>query len=219
MSSAENYKRILQEIADEATRAGRNPDEIKLLAVSKTHSWQDVSEVYDAGCRTFGENRVQEALEKKEQSPKDAQWHLIGTLQKNKVNKAVGVFDLIHSVDTFDLAEKISAASQLKGIETRILLQVNVSGEETKHGFTEQSVQEVFPRLILLPHLKIEGLMTMAPYTANKEKCLHYFQKLRSLRDQLGLKELSMGMSNDWREALHAGATLLRIGSSIFGSR
>lgn len=219
MSSAENYKRILQEIAEEATRAGRNPDEIKLLAVSKTHSWQNVSEVYDAGCRTFGENRVQEALEKKEQLPKDAQWHLIGTLQKNKVNKAVGVFDLIHSVDTFDLAEKISAASQLKGIETRILLQVNVSGEATKHGFTEQSVQEVFPRLILLPHLKIEGLMTMAPYTANKEECLHYFQKLRSLCDQLGLKELSMGMSNDWREALHAGATLLRIGSSIFGSR
>lgn len=214
-----NYQKLLQEIADEAKRANRDPNDIKLIAVSKTHPWDIVKEVYDAGCRSFGENRVQEALEKKEQAPPDAQWHLIGTLQKNKVNKVIGAFALIHSVDTLELAEKISEASKLKGITTPILLQVNVSGEESKHGFTAETVTAAFPQLKALPNIKVEGLMTMAPFTEDKSVCVECFKNLRFLRDQLGLKELSMGMSNDWREAVQQGATLLRVGSAIFGAR
>lgn len=219
MSIASNYEKMVQAIADEAKKAHRNPSEIKLVAVSKTHPWEDVNQAYEAGCRIFGENRVQEALEKKAQAPSDTAWHLIGTLQKNKVNKVVGEFALIHSVDTFELAEKLSEVSKQKGFTTSILLQVNVSGEESKHGFTAQTVKEAFSKLMALPHLKIEGLMTMAPFTEDKNVCVSCFRNLRLLRDELGLKELSMGMSNDWREAIQEGATFLRIGSAVFGNR
>lgn len=219
MSVAENYQHILAEIAEEAVRANRDPATVKLVAVSKTHPWEIVSDAYKAGCRDFGENRVQDALLKKHEAPTDVKWHLIGTLQKNKINKVVGQFNLIHSVDSFELAEKISDVSVQNQCITPILLQVNVSGEETKHGFTTKSVQEIFSRLSQLPGIKIEGLMTMAPFTEDKSVVINCFTSLRELRDQLGLKELSMGMSNDWREAVQAGATILRIGSSIFGRR
>jgi pyridoxal phosphate enzyme (YggS family) len=216
---AGNYHLLLQEIADEAKLANRNPSEIKLVVVSKTHPWEVVREGYEAGCRSFGENRVQEALEKMEIAPKDSEWHLIGTLQKNKVNKAVGVFSLIHSVDSLELAEKINDVSLQKGVVTPILLQVNVSGEESKHGFTAETVTADFTRLKSMANLRIEGLMTMAPFTEDANIRRDCFKKLRVLRDKLGVKELSMGMSNDWREAVQEGATILRVGSAIFGSR
>lgn len=219
MTIAENYKHLLQEIAKECELAKRNPNEVKLIVVSKTHSWNVVNEVYDAGGRTFGENRVQEALLKKDEAPADVAWHLIGPLQTNKINKAIGQFALIHSVDSLELAKKISEASLLKQVETHILLQVNTSGELSKQGFTSETIHETYPHLAKLPSIKIDGLMTMAPFTDDKDLRMDCFTKLKEIRDSLGLKELSMGMSNDWREAIHAGSTMLRIGSAIFGAR
>lgn len=214
MSVQNNYQRLLEQIAAEAQAAGRNPSDIQLIAVSKNHPWTVVKELYDAGCHVFGENRVQEALPKIQEAPKDIQWHLIGTLQRKKVPKIIGLFSLIHSVDSFDLAEKISEVSKERA--TNILLQVNVTGEESKQGFTPNNVLSEFKRLQSLPHLNIQGLMTMAPLEASSEECFECFSKLRELRDELSLKELSMGMSNDWKEAVRAGATMLRIGSALF---
>lgn len=213
---ADNYRKLVEEIAQEAIKAKRDPATVKLIVVSKTHPWELAEQAYNAGCRNFGENRVQDALEKVQESPEDVQWHLIGTLQKNKINKVIGKFALIHSVDSYELAEKISQVSIQNQLITPILLQVNVSGEESKHGFTSDSVKEQFEKLSALQGIKIEGLMTMAPLTDDKEITFRCFDNLRKLRDQLGLKELSMGMSNDWREAVQTGATLLRIGSAVF---
>jgi len=216
VSIADNYRQLVAEIAQEAVKANRDPATIKLVVVSKTHPWEQAAQAYNAGCRDFGENRVQDALEKIQEAPSDVQWHMIGSLQKNKINKVVGQFVLIHSVDSFELAEKISQVSLQNQVITPILLQVNVSGEETKHGFTSDSVKEQFEKLSDLKGIKIEGLMTMAPLTEDRTLTFSCFDSLRKLRDQLGLKELSMGMSNDWREAVQAGATLLRIGSAVF---
>lgn len=180
----------------------------KLVAVTKGHELSACMPLYEAGIKTFGENRVQDALPKMESAPKDISWHFIGTLQKNKVNKVVGKFDLIHSVDSFDLAEKISKTGPQK-----ILLQVNV---RHRHGFSPEDLRECFSDLLKLPNLSIEGLMTMAPDTDDKTLIRSTFRELRLLRDELGLKELSMGMSQDWQIALDEGATLLRIGSKLF---
>lgn len=210
------YRELLNAISEEAIRANRDASSIRLIAVTKNHPWSEAKKIYDEGCRFYGENRVQEALPKMEEAPADCEWHLIGTLQKKKVNKIIGKFALIHSVDSPDLAVKISEASVQSGVITAILLQVNVSGELSKHGFDPEELRSAFKQLSKLPGLNIRGLMTMAPLGAAPKMRLAVFNALRQLGEELALPELSMGMSGDWREAVQAGATLLRIGSALF---
>jgi pyridoxal phosphate enzyme (YggS family) len=188
------------------------PKNVKLVAVTKNVPVEDISLVYELGCRDFGENRVQDALPKIEELPPDIRWHFIGTLQKNKVKKVVGNFALIHSVDSVELAQEISK----QGIDTSILLQVNTSGEESKQGFTEDEFRRDLAMIQKMPYIQVKGLMTMAPLTEDVDQIRMCFRRLRELRDELGLKELSMGMSHDYKIAIEEGATIVRIGSAIF---
>lgn len=222
-----HYLPVLEKVRQTAKAAGRDPDEITVIAVSKTHPIESILSVYAEGGRDFGENRVPEALAKKEQAPTDIRWHFIGTLQKNKVPKVVGNFSLIHSVDSFDLAEKISEVGGRLGIVTPILLQVNTSGELSKHGLNEEGWISVIDSLQKLPFLSIQGLMTMAPFTEDTSIIRETFSKLRIFKETLlsqidnkkDFKHLSMGMSHDYPIAIEEGATLLRIGTEIFGNR
>jgi len=213
------YQETLDDIRVHAQKIGRNPDDITLVAVTKNHPLEAVLELYCAGCRHFGENRLQEALPKIAGAPTDIQWHFIGTLQKNKVGKVLDNFSWIHSVDTPDLAKEISKRAQEK---TSILLQVNTSGEASKHGLSPQKWKDTVQEIFQLPNLDIKGLMTMAPYTDDIETIRHCFSGLRQFRDELeadlggALPHLSMGMSRDYRIAIEEGATLLRVGSVIF---
>lgn len=219
-----NYLNVLKDVESTAIHAGRDPKSIKIVAVTKNHTLDEVLPAFELGCRDFGENRVQEALPKMEDSPADIRWHFIGTLQKNKVIKVVGEFVLIHSVDTLALAEKISEESVDANITTSILLQVNTSHEASKHGLSPEEWDPLFSALLDLPNLNIEGLMTMAPHTSDEAPIRHTFAALRRFRDHLQhkhsieLPHLSMGMSNDYRIAIEEGATLLRIGHAIFDS-
>lgn len=191
-----------------------------LVVVSKTRTVEEILALYALGQRDFGENKVQELLEKKPRLPKDIRWHFIGRLQKNKVNKLIGEVFLIHSVDSIELAEKISKASEEKGNATAVLLQVNTSGEGSKQGFSKEELEENLDRLKSLSSLQIQGLMTMAPFTEDPNTIRHAFSNLAKLRDRLlPGGELSMGMSHDYLEALKEGATLVRIGSLLFGER
>lgn len=202
----ENYKRILKEI----------PKNVTLVAVTKGQTLEAVLELYEAGCRNFAENRLAEAFSKMESAPSDINWHFIGSLQKNKVAKIINHFCLIHGVDSYDLASKISKCSEEQNVVTSILLQVNVSGEVSKHGFTKEALLENFDKLQALPALKIDGLMTMAPLTDEIEVIHDCFRILRELKEKLHLQHLSMGMSHDYQIAVNDGATLLRIGSALF---
>lgn len=218
------YTEIKQQIAQEAKRCGRKIDEITLLTVSKNVPIEAIQAVYEAGCRDFGENRLQEGLGKIQSLPTDIRWHLVGSLQKNKVNHAIEVFSLIHSVDSFELAQKISECSQRKGKETSILLQVNVSGERTKHGFKPSELREQLLQIDRLPNLRVEGLMTMAPLTEDEAIIRSCFRQLFELLAELQkrvkkpelFKHLSMGMSHDFLIAIQEGATILRVGTAIF---
>lgn len=224
MSFSSNYLRILDEINETAVHYGRDPSEIQLVVVTKNIPWPNVQPLYDLGHRAFGENKIQEYLDKRSQAPKDCQWHFLGTLQKNKVRKAIGEFALIHSVDSLELAQKISSCSGEMGITTHILLQANTSEETSKHGLTPQQWESAIDEIISLPSLSIDGLMTMAPCTVDHLLTSSCFASLRKLRDALSTKaqgranlhHLSMGMSQDFKQAIAEGATILRIGSSIF---
>lgn len=213
------------QIGDASARAGRDPASVRLVAVSKTHPAQAVVAAADAGQRIFGESRVQEAREKIPACPPGLEWHFIGHLQKNKVRQALPLFSVFHSIDSTPLALAIDriAGEMKKPVEG--LLEVNVSGEQTKHGFSPDALRAGFPALTELRSLRIRGLMTMAPYSENPEEARPFFRALRELRDELQSKhghllpELSMGMSGDFEPAIAEGATLVRIGSSIFGAR
>lgn len=221
------YKAFKEHIDQIALRSKRNPSEITLIAVSKNQPIDPIQAIYDEGCRDFGENRIQEALTKIPLLP-DCRWHFIGSLQTNKVNKAVSRFALIHSVDSFELALKISLISGQMGHRQSILLQLNISGEHTKQGFSEEECHRCLKLILDLPNLSIEGLMTMAPLTEDKELIRHCFRRLRELRDEFqviakehgkvhaSFQHLSMGMSEDYAIAIEEGATLLRIGRAIF---
>lgn len=208
-----------------AVRAGRVPTSVRLVAVSKTHPVEAVIDAVAAGQRLFGESRVQEARDKIPRCPPDLEWHFIGHLQKNKVRQAISLFDVFHSIDSVTLAQTMNRVAEETGRNIRGLLEVNVSGEATKHGFTPEEVCAAFPSLIALPHLPIIGLMTMAPYSDNPEEARPAFQRLRTLRDELQetyawpLPELSMGMSGDFEPAIEEGATYVRVGTAIFGDR
>nr|QIQ10900.1 Pyridoxal phosphate homeostasis protein [uncultured bacterium] len=210
MQEQSYYQKIREEIAAAAIDSGRDPSSISLIAVTKQVDWQTAFQLYDQGQRDFAENRYEEAMRKKEEAPKDCRWHFIGRLQKNKVRRVIGEFDLIHSVDSCDLAEKISAVSLEKGIVTAILLQANTSGETSKSGLNPEAWKECFESILALKGVSVLGLMTMAPLTDNEGQIRQCFSKLRKLRDELqwvagrraDLRELSMGMSHDFKIAI-----------------
>lgn len=213
-------------IREAEQRAGRPVGSVALLAVSKTFPVSDIMHAYADGQRLFGENRLQEAMEKMPQMPPDCEWHLIGPLQRNKVRKALehGVA-LIEAVDSLKLAEAISRIAGELGVTARILLEVNVDAEESKHGFTPQGLQDDWAALVALPHMEIKGLMCIPAPTETPEGARPAFAALRALaetlraRGPLPLPELSMGMSHDYAVAVEEGATIVRVGSAIFGKR
>lgn len=219
MDVAARYRATRELIEQICLDCGRQPSEVTLVAVSKSHPLEHCLPAYHAGCRDFGENRVPEALEKVDTGPEDLRWHFIGTLQSKKVSKVIGKFCLLHSIDTLELAKKVAQASVREGVVSAVLLQVNASGEESKHGWSPEQIEADMVALQDLEGLDIQGLMTMAPYTDDEEQLRSSFRRLRELRDRFGLRELSMGMSNDFRIAIEEGATLVRIGTAIFGPR
>jgi len=221
----DHLKEIHRRMEAASRRAGRNPSETALVAVSKTQPAEAVREAFEAGQAIFGENRVQEMLAKGPLLPSAVRWHLIGHLQKNKIRKVLPVTELIHSVDTLELAEEIDRIAGECGLFPRILLEVNVSGEATKFGFNPEKARSQMEALLALPRVQVEGLMTIAPYADEAEKARPVFAGLRELRDELArvfgapLTTLSMGMSGDFEVAIEEGATLVRVGSAIFGER
>ena len=213
-------------IAAAAKRAGRNPDEVEIIAVTKTHGAEVVKEAWDAGLGIVGENKVQEAAWKKPASVSGPSWHLIGHLQGNKVRPALELFDFIHSVDSAKLCQRIEAIAEETGASPHILLEVNVSGEKSKSGMKPEEVGETI-RILMehCPRVTLEGFMTMAPFSENPEDARPYFRRLRELRDEteekygIVLPRLSMGMSGDYEVAVEEGATWVRLGTVLFGER
>lgn len=222
---AEHLAAVQQAIAEAACRAGRTPSTVHLVAASKTHPASAVAEAAAAGQRIFGESRVQEARDKIPGCPTGLEWHFIGHLQKNKIRHALPLFDVFHSIDSEGLARALDRVAGESGKVVEGLLEVNVSGEDSKFGFRPDGLRATFGALAALPHLHLRGLMTMAPYSENPEDARPVFRTLRELRDELAsvsglpLADLSMGMSGDFGPAIEEGATLVRIGTSIFGER
>lgn len=227
MSIAVNYEEVKERMEAACRRAGRDPKEVTLIAVSKTKPVSMLLEAYEAGSRNFGENKVQEITEKFPQMPKDANFHMIGHLQTNKVGQVIEKAVLIHSVDSVHLAEKIEKEAEKRNLVKDILLEVNVAEEESKFGL---SVQEVIPALEIIrtfPHIRVRGLMTIAPYVENPEENRKHFKELYQLYVDIKTKNidngtmdvLSMGMTGDFEVAVEEGATMIRVGTGIFGSR
>lgn len=217
---------VRERIAAACARAGRNPDDVEIVAVTKTHGAEVVKEAWDAGLRIVGENKVQEAAWKKPASVSGPQWHLIGHLQSNKVRHALELFDFIHSVDSAKLADRINFIAEGMGSSPHILLEVNVSGEKSKSGMRPDEVRPAIEHIMeCCPRITLEGLMTMAPFSENPEDARPCFRRLRELRDGLekdlgiGLPRLSMGMSGDYEVAVEEGATWVRLGTVLFGDR
>ena len=223
---SEQLANVLNAVRETAVAAGRERGEVKLLAVSKTFPASDVLEAYHAGQKEFGENRVQELEQKVPVLPKDIVWHLIGHLQSNKAAKAAELADWVHSVDSVKLVNKLSDAAQKAGKTLKILLEVNVSGEESKYGIRSgEELFQVAEAAVSAPAIEWKGLMTMAPAGADGEELKAVFSGLRKMRDELEekfkikLPELSMGMSGDYPAAIAEGSTIVRIGTAIFGGR
>lgn len=223
----DNLNEVKKRITEAAARAGRNPDEITLIAVSKTKPAEMVKEIYDAGIREFGENKVQEITTKSAILPNDINWHMIGHLQRNKVKQVIDKVSLIHSVDSMRLAEMISSEAVKKNITVSILLEVNIANEETKFGFKKDEVIQLFPEIAALPNIFVRGLMTSAPIVDNPEDNRQYFRELHQLCvdlkakniDNTNMDYLSMGMTGDYEVAIEEGATHVRVGTAIFGAR
>jgi pyridoxal phosphate enzyme (YggS family) len=224
---AANIMKIRQRIAVAATRAGRDANSIKLMAVTKTVSPEKISQAINAGIAIFGENYVQEAKEKITALGKQAQWHMIGHLQTNKAKYAVNLFDYVHSVDRIELARELDKKAGLTGHKMNILIEVNVSGEQTKGGVSANDALDLVKQMAPLENISVRGLMTMAPYSDNPENSRPYFSALKNLRNQISheqipeiqMEELSMGMTDDFEVAIEEGATIVRIGRAIFGTR
>ena len=225
---AENFESVEHNISDAAKKAGRNPDSIRLIVVSKQAPAEKVLAAYQAGARYFGENKVQEAVTKiDEVNLPVVGWHFIGHLQKNKIKYLDSRFDLIHSVDSLSLAEKISTYCEGQNRAQAGLLQVNISGEEAKLGMTPSELKNQLSNFGQLKGIRVQGLMTIPPQDPEPENSRKYFLKLRELRDTcqalkvqgIELNDLSMGMTSDYKIAVEEGATLVRVGSAIFGSR
>ncbi|MDP9099844.1 MAG: YggS family pyridoxal phosphate-dependent enzyme [Verrucomicrobiota bacterium] len=222
---AANLQGVRAQIGEAAKKSGRPLDEIELVAISKTHEAEKVRAAFDAGQQLFGESRVQEARVKIPLLPSAARWHFVGRLQKNKIRHALPLFELFHSVDSLDLAQQINRIAEEEGSHPRVLLEVNMAGEGSKIGFAPVVLQSQMQTLLELPRLTIEGLMTIPPLAPEAEASRQYFAALRELRDrctsefQMALPHLSMGMTGDFVVAIEEGATLVRVGTAIFGKR
>ena len=221
----ERLEEVRAEIEQAATKSRRNVQEVELIAVSKAHDAEKIREAIAGGQLLFGESKVQEGRAKIPLLPSHLRWHFIGHLQKNKIRHTLPLFELIHSIDSVDLANQVERIGKEDGLFPRILLQVNVAGEGNKFGFKPEALMENMEHLLELERLSIEGLMTIPPLTADPEKSRPHFAQLRSLRSELEqrfhlkLPHLSMGMSDDFAVAVEEGATLVRIGTRIFGPR
>lgn len=228
-SLLENISTVYRRMSHAAMRAGRGPEEVKLIAVTKTVGVERIREAIAAGLRIFGENRVQEAQKKMisdalRVTSEKIEWHLIGHLQRNKAKHAVQLFDLIHSVDSVELAREISKHSERIGKVQRVLVEVKLSPEETKHGVDRSNLMPVLAEVASMKYLLLRGLMAIPPFSENPEDARRYFKGLRELRDAaqdcgIPLPELSMGMSQDFEVAIEEGATMVRVGMAIFGER
>lgn len=223
----EQLLEVRRRIETACRQAGRDPKEVTLIAVSKTKPAEMIEEAYQAGARDFGENKVQEILEKQPVLPRDIRWHMIGHLQRNKVHQVIGRTVLIHSVDSMRLAQEIEKEAAKKEIQADVLLEINVAREESKHGFFLEESEDAIRQISLLPHVRLKGLMTIAPFVANPEENREIFKKLYQFSvdiagkniDNVTMGVLSMGMSNDFEVAVQEGATMVRVGTSIFGTR
>lgn len=223
----ENLAKVEKKVCAACERAGRRRDEVTLIAVSKTKPVSMIEELLPGGTRDFGENKVQELCEKYEQLPKDIRWHLIGHLQRNKVKYVVDKACLIHSVDSLRLAEAISAEGKKRGITVPVLIEVNVAGEESKFGVKPEEAEGLIREIAGMPSISVKGLMTIAPYVENPEENRIHFSNLRKLCvdiknkiiDNVSMNILSMGMTGDYEVAIEEGATMIRVGTGIFGER
>lgn len=222
-----NLKEVQDRIRVAALKAGRKPEDIELIAVSKTKPVEMITQIYELGIREFGENKVQEILAKSQVLPEDIHWHMIGHLQRNKVKSVLPKTVLIHSVDSLRLAKAISDEALKLNIIANILLEINVAGEESKYGFTPDEAYDRLVEIAALPNIMVKGLMTSAPYTDNAEDNREYFRQLRQLCvdlknkniDNTSMDFLSMGMTGDYEVAIEEGATHVRVGTAIFGER
>jgi PLP dependent protein len=224
-SIAENLKRVREQIGQAAAKAGRDVKDVELVAITKTHPAEKVREAVEAGQTLFGESRVQEARAKIPESSSNIRWHFVGHLQKNKVRQALPLFEMIHSVDSLALAQDINRIAEEEGLYPRVLLEVNVAGEGSKFGFAADQLRQQMEALLGLPRLSIEGLMCIPPLAVQSEDSRKSFVQVRELRDSLEtefnmkLPELSMGMTQDFPIGVEEGATLVRVGTAIFGER
>jgi pyridoxal phosphate enzyme (YggS family) len=222
-----NIEKVRTAIAGAALRAGRKASDVRLMAVTKTVDDERIMEAMEAGVDIIGESYVQEAKRKIEKMGRTIEWHMIGYLQSNKAKYAVKLFDMIHSVGRMDLAVELDRRAAAAGLVTKILIEVNTSGEKTKSGAPYKEAMQLVRDISSLEHLSIQGLMTMAPWFDNPEDARPYFASLRELRDRIidekinrvEMRELSMGMSGDYEVAVEEGATIVRVGRSIFGER
>lgn len=220
----ENVLRVMERIEKAAKTVGRNPEEINLVAVSKTVESARIKEAIEAGVSILGENYVQEAQKKIDEIGRTVSWHFVGHLQSNKAKYAIRLFDMIHSLDSISLAEELNRRAEKEGRTMNAMIEVNLSGEATKFGAEEARVFDIAQRVLNLSHLSLVGLMTMPPYFDSPEMSRPYFIQLRELKERMDkegipVKELSMGMSNDFEIAIEEGATFVRVGTAIFGAR
>ena len=223
----ENLTNVEKNIEQACKNAGRNRNEVTLIAVSKTKPVEMLQEIYDENIRDFGENKVQELCSKMEQLPSDIRWHMIGHLQRNKVKYIVGKVELIHSVDTYRLAEEINIQAKKQNLIVPILVEVNIAHEESKFGISAEDAILLVEEISRLENIRIKGLMTIAPYVENPEDNRLYFRKIKQLSvditnkniDNVSMEILSMGMTGDYMVAIEEGATMVRVGTGIFGER
>lgn len=223
----ENLEKVRENVHRAVERSGRSDSEVLLIAVSKTKPVEDLMEAYDAGVRNFGENKVQELVDKYEVMPKDVRFHMIGHLQKNKVKYLIGKTCLIHSVDSFELAKVIQKESEKKNVITDVLLEVNVARENSKFGVFKEDLLDLVKEVSTLKNVRIKGLMTIAPFVENPEDNRQYFNELKRLGididsqniDNVSMGTYSMGMTGDYEVAIEEGATMVRVGTGIFGVR
>ncbi len=223
----ENLQKVHENIKIACEKAGRDPKEVTLISVSKTKPVSMLEEAYTAGSRDFGENKVQEIMDKYPQLASDIRWHMIGHLQRNKVKYIIDKAALIHSVDSLRLAQEISSQAGKRQLEMDILIEVNIAGEESKFGIPYEETISLIEEISVLPHIHIKGLMTIAPFVANPEDNRKYFRKIRELSvdieqkniDNVTMSVLSMGMTGDYMVAIEEGATMVRVGTGIFGER
>lgn len=222
-----NCERVMEKIRSAAERSGRDPGGVKLLAASKSRGVTEIRAALNAGIRLFGENYVQEAVIKKEAIGESVEWHMIGHLQRNKVKQAVGLFSLIESLDSLELARMLDKEGKRRGKSVRAFVEVNLGGEETKSGVREKDLVPLLKEIGTLFHLRVEGLMVIPPFREDPEDVRPYFRALRELKMSLGdldlpnvdLRDLSMGMTHDFPVAIEEGATIVRVGTAIFGQR